>query len=111
MVECACLENRYTGNGIAGSNPVPSAMPVWLSRPENPDTYVGVTHYFDVRQNALHSHVSQVGERNEERDARSRERLGAIGEKIGVPLAEQFMRRKIHRQDQQAADTQECLKR
>ena len=24
-VECACLENKYVGNGIAGSNPVPSA--------------------------------------------------------------------------------------
>lgn len=70
---------------------------VWLFRPEEPDTYVDVTDYFEARQNALHSHVSQVGERSEERDERSRERLGAIGEKIGVPLAEQFMRIKLHR--------------
>ena|GEM_PF-2051253 len=25
-VECACLENKYGGNVIAGSNPVPSAI-------------------------------------------------------------------------------------
>ena len=26
MVECACLENKYACKGIAGSNPVPSAI-------------------------------------------------------------------------------------
>ena len=26
MVECACLENKYVCKGIAGSNPVPSAI-------------------------------------------------------------------------------------
>lgn len=26
MVECACLENTYVRKGIAGSNPVPSAI-------------------------------------------------------------------------------------
>jgi LmbE family N-acetylglucosaminyl deacetylase len=70
---------------------------VWLFRPEEADTYVDVTDYFETRQNALHSHVSQVGERAEERDERSRERLAAIGEKIGVPYAEQFKRIKIFR--------------
>lgn len=70
---------------------------VWLFRPEEPDTYVDVTEYFELRQDALHSHVSQVGERSEERDERTRERLAAVGEKIGAQLAEQFMRIKIFR--------------
>ena len=70
---------------------------VWLFRPEEADTYVDITDYFEARQNALHSHVSQVGERSEERDERTRERLAAVGEKIGTPLAEQFKRIKIFR--------------
>ena len=70
---------------------------VWLFRPEEPDTYVDVTAYFETRQDALHSHLSQVGERTEERDGRVRERLAGVGEKIGVPLAEQFKRIKIFR--------------
>jgi LmbE family N-acetylglucosaminyl deacetylase len=70
---------------------------VWLFRPEEPDTYVDVSAYFEARQDALHSHVSQVGERTDERDERTRERLAAIGEKIGAPLAEQFKRIKIFR--------------
>jgi LmbE family N-acetylglucosaminyl deacetylase len=70
---------------------------IWLFRPEKPDTYVDVTDYFESRQNALHSHVSQVGPRTEERDQRSRARLAENGEKIGVPLAETFKRIKIFR--------------
>lgn len=35
MVESACLENRYTGNGIRGSNPLASAyensIPMWYA--------------------------------------------------------------------------------
>lgn len=70
---------------------------VWLFRAEDPDTYVDVTNYFDIRQDALHSHVSQIGERGDERDLRARERLATVGEKIGVPLAEQFKRIRIFR--------------
>ena len=58
-------------------------------RPEQPNLHVDVTDYFETRQNALHSHVSQVGERSDERDERSRKRLGDTGEKYGVELAEQ----------------------
>jgi LmbE family N-acetylglucosaminyl deacetylase len=70
---------------------------VWLFRPEQPNIHVDVTDYFETRQNALHSHVSQVGERNAERDERSRKRLAEIGKKYGVELAEQFMRIEIGR--------------
>ncbi|NQW16670.1 MAG: PIG-L family deacetylase [Chloroflexi bacterium] len=70
---------------------------VWLFRAEDPDTFVDVTDHFETRQNALHSHVSQVGERSEERDQRSRDRLGETGEKIGVALAESFKRIKVFR--------------
>jgi len=70
---------------------------VWLFRPEKPNHYVDVTDFFDTRQNALHSHVSQVGERSDERDARSRKRLGEAGEEHGVELAEKFMRIDIGR--------------
>jgi LmbE family N-acetylglucosaminyl deacetylase len=64
---------------------------VWLFRPETPNIHVDVTDYFETRQNALHSHVSQVGERSDERDERSRKRLGDTGDKYGVELAEHFM--------------------
>ena len=70
---------------------------VWLFRPESPDVFVDVTDYFETRQNALHSHVSQVGPRSDERDERSRKRLAETGKKYGVTLAEQFMRIKINR--------------
>ena len=70
---------------------------VWLFRAEKPDTYVDITDYFEVRQNALHSHLSQVGGRSEERDQRTRERLAETGKKIGFPLAESFKRIKIFR--------------
>ena len=70
---------------------------VWLFRAEKPDTYVDVTDYFEARQNALHCHLSQVGERSEERDQRTRERLAQTGKKIGFPLAESFKRIKIFR--------------
>ncbi len=70
---------------------------VWFFRAEKPDTYVDITDYFEARQNALHSHVSQVGERSEERDQRTRERLSETGKKIGFPLAESFKRIKIFR--------------
>ena len=70
---------------------------VWLFRAEKPDMYVDVTDYFEARQNALHCHLSQVGERSEERDQRTRERLAETGKKIGFPLAESFKRIKIFR--------------
>lgn len=70
---------------------------VWLFRPEQPNHHVDVTDYFETRQNALHAHVSQVGERSAERDERSRKRLADTGEKYGVELAEQFMRIDIGR--------------
>ena len=70
---------------------------VWLFRPEKPNHYVDVTDFFETRQNALHSHVSQVGERSDERDARSRKRLSEAGEEHGVELAEKFMRIDIGR--------------
>ncbi|WP_342826670.1 PIG-L deacetylase family protein [Candidatus Lucifugimonas marina] len=65
---------------------------VWLFRPQEPNIHVDVTDYFETRQNALHSHVSQVGERSDERDERSRKRLAETGKKYGAELAEQFHR-------------------
>jgi len=41
--------------------------------------------------------VSQVGERSDERDERSRKRLAETGDKYGVELAEQFMQIMIGR--------------
>jgi LmbE family N-acetylglucosaminyl deacetylase len=70
---------------------------VWLFRPEQPNLHVDVTDFFETRQDALHSHLSQVGQRSEERDKRSRERLAETGEKYGVELAEQFMQIEIWR--------------
>jgi LmbE family N-acetylglucosaminyl deacetylase len=70
---------------------------VWLFRPEQPDHHVDVTDYFETRQNALHSHLSQVGERSDKGDERSHKRLAETGEKYGVELAEQFMRIEIGR--------------
>ena len=68
---------------------------VWLFRPEQPNIHVDVTEHFETRQNALHSHVSQVGERSDESDERSRKRLAETGKKYDVELAEQFMQIKI----------------
>ncbi|HIF71165.1 MAG TPA: PIG-L family deacetylase [Dehalococcoidia bacterium] len=70
---------------------------VWLFRPEQPNHHVDVTDYFETRQNALHSHLSQVGERSDERDELSLKRLADTGEKYGVELAEQFMRIEMNR--------------
>ena len=70
---------------------------VWLFRAEEPDTHVDVTDYFETRQNALHSHLSQVGPRSQESDERSRSRLAEVGEKYDVPMAEQFKRIKLFR--------------
>jgi len=64
---------------------------VWLFRPEKPDIHVDVTEYFETRQSALHSHLSQVGERSDEGDERSRKRLAETGAKYDVELAEHFM--------------------
>ncbi len=70
---------------------------IWIYRAEEPDTFVDVTDYFEARQNALHSHVSQVGERTDERDERSKKRLTEAGAKMGVGMAEQFKRIKMNR--------------
>ncbi len=70
---------------------------VWLFRADEPDTHVDVTDYFETRQNALHSHLSQVGPRSQESDERSRSRLAEVGEKYDVPMAEQFKRIKVFR--------------
>lgn len=70
---------------------------IWIFRAEEPDTFVDVTDYFETRQDALHSHLSQVGDRTEERDERTRQRLAEAGAKIGVGLAEQFKRIKMNR--------------
>ena len=70
---------------------------IWLFRPQEPDTYIDVTDHFETRQNALHSHFSQVGLRDPERDERSRKRLAEVGKEIGVALAEPFKRIKMFR--------------
>ena len=70
---------------------------IWLFRPQDPDTYIDVTDYFETRQNALHSHLSQVGPREPEREERSRARLAEVGKEIGVALAEPFKRIKMFR--------------
>lgn len=70
---------------------------IWLFRPQDPDTYIDVTDYFETRQNALHSHLSQVGPREPEREERSRARLAEVGKEIGVELAEPFKRIKMFR--------------
>ena len=70
---------------------------IWIFRADEPDTHVDVTDYFETRQNALHCHLSQVGPRSKESDERSRARLAEIGEKYGVPLAEQFKRINVFR--------------
>lgn len=70
---------------------------IWLFRPQDPDTYVDVTNYFETRQNALHSHVSQVGPRDPERDERSRKRLAETGKAAGMELAESFKKIELFR--------------
>ena len=63
---------------------------VYLWGSEEPDTFLDITDTFQAKRDALYCHVSQVGERTEERETGARERHAAIGKKIGVPLAEQF---------------------
>ena len=64
---------------------------VYLWGSEEPDSFLEITEdAFQKKREALHCHVSQVGQRTEEADARARQRHADIGEKIGVPLAEQF---------------------
>ena len=70
---------------------------VYLWGSEEPDVFLDITDTFQTKRDALYCHVSQVGERNEEREARSRERCATIGTKIGVPLAEQFKRIEVWR--------------
>ncbi|MBT3941280.1 MAG: PIG-L family deacetylase [Chloroflexi bacterium] len=70
---------------------------IWLFRPQEPDTYVDVTDHFETRQNALHSHVSQVGLRDPERDERSRKRLAETGKTAGMELAESFKKIEMFR--------------
>ena len=64
---------------------------VYLWGSEEPDSFLEITEdAFQKKREALHCHVSQVGQRTEEADARARQRHADIGVKIGVPLAEQF---------------------
>ncbi len=70
---------------------------IWLFRPQEPNMHVDVTDYFETRQNALHSHFSQVGARSEERDERSRKRLAETGAENGMGLAESFMKIEMFR--------------
>ena len=70
---------------------------IWLFRPQEPNMYVDVTDYFETRQNALHSHFSQVGARSKERDERSRQRLAEHGQENGLALAESFPKIEMRR--------------
>ena len=64
---------------------------VYLWGSEEPDLFLEITEdAFQKKREALHCHVSQVGPRTDETDARARQRHAVIGEKIGVPLAEQY---------------------
>ena len=64
---------------------------VYLWGSEEPDSFLEITEdAFQKKREALYCHVSQVGQRTEEAEARARQRHAAIGKKIGVPLAEQF---------------------
>ena len=70
---------------------------VYLWRPEEADTFIDITDTYDTKMKALYCHVSQMGERSEERAARSREQHAEVGKKIGVALAEQFKRIEVWR--------------
>ena len=70
---------------------------VYLWHSEEPDTYFDITDTYELKRESLYRHVSQVGQPNEERDARSRRRYEETGKKFGVPLAEQFKRIEMRR--------------
>ena len=70
---------------------------VYLWGSDEPDTFLDVTDYFELRTSALYAHTSQIREFTEERRNRSKERFEAIGKKIGVHYAEQFRRIDIFR--------------
>lgn len=63
---------------------------VYLWGAEEPDTFVDITDTFEAKRASLYCHASQVGERTEEGDASSRQRLAEIGKRMGAELAEQF---------------------
>jgi LmbE family N-acetylglucosaminyl deacetylase len=64
---------------------------VYLWGAEEPDAFLQITDdAFQKKREALYCHVSQVGQRTEEAEARARQRNADIGMKIGAPLAEQF---------------------
>ena len=64
---------------------------VYLWGSDEPDSFLEITEdAYQKKREALYCHVSQVGQRTDEGEARARQRHAAIGEKIGVPLAEQF---------------------
>ncbi len=64
---------------------------VYLWSSDEPDCFLEISEQaFKAKRDALYSHVSQFGERNEEREKGARSGPESIGRKIGVPLAEQF---------------------
>ena len=64
---------------------------VYIWDAEEPDAFLEVDEQaFQKRLEALHCHISQVGPRTKDGDLRARQRYAAIGQKIGVSLAEQF---------------------
>ncbi len=70
---------------------------VYLFRSDTPDTYVDITETFEAKMDALYSHTSQMGRPREEGDEGARRRAAEVGEKIGVPLAEGFLKIELGR--------------
>ena len=70
---------------------------VYLFRSDSPDTYVDITETFEAKMDALYCHASQMGRPREKGDEGARRRASEVGEKIGVPLAEGFLKIQVGR--------------
>ena len=65
---------------------------VYLFRSDNPDTYIDITETFEAKMDALYCHTSQMAGPRKKRDEDSRRQAADVGEKIGVALAEGFLK-------------------
>ena len=70
---------------------------VYLFRSDNPDTYIDITATFEAKMDALYCHASQMTGPRKNGDDDARRQAAKLGEKIGVALAESFLKIQVGR--------------
>lgn len=70
---------------------------VYLFRSDNPDTYIDITATFETKMDALYCHASQMTGLRKNGDEGARRQAAKLGGKIGVALAESFLKIQVGR--------------